>query len=189
MATLQELNMKLYRFSPIESREQLFEAIKYTHFACFKLCKQSFKAYLPVAGNIGVFCHYEDEYNFLKNLSEELTDASDNINQKYFRLHNPITIPTDGDVPETTYTHLYIRKPDPYRAQVGDVDFITDEDKYIELKNSLLHGKIIKGARIFERADLDMIELYDFDVDALGYVCPQEMAEKVRVKLSEETKL
>jgi hypothetical protein len=34
-----------------------------------------------------------------------------------------------------------------------------------------------------------MIELYDPDVDALGYVSTNTMSEKVRVKLSEETKL
>lgn len=181
--------MKLYRFSPIQDKVQLLEAIKHVHFACFELCKHSFGKYLPVAGNVGVFCHYEDEYKNLIKFREQLTEASDNINQKYFRLHEPITIPTEGDIPETTYTHLYIRRPDPYRAQVGDVDFVLEEGKYIELKNSLLAGTSIKGARVFERTDLDMVELYDFDVDALGYVSPREMTEKVRTKQSDATKL
>lgn len=39
--------MKLYKFSPIENREQLFEAIKHTHFSCFELCKNAFGKYLP----------------------------------------------------------------------------------------------------------------------------------------------
>ncbi|MBI4217408.1 MAG: hypothetical protein HY603_01250 [Parcubacteria group bacterium] len=174
--------MKLYRFSPIKNEDELLEAIKHIHFACFELCKQSFGKYLPVAGNMGVFCHYDDEYKFLTELRKQLTEESDNVNQKYFRLHKPIVIPARGDIPETIYTFLYIRKPDPYRFHVGDADFVLEENKYQELKKSLQNGKVIKGARIFERPDLDMVELYDPDVDALGYVYPREMIEKVRVK-------
>lgn len=181
--------MKLYRFSPIENKEQLIEAIKYVHFACYKLCKQSFDEHLPNAGNIGIFCHYDDEYEQLLAIRKELTESSDDPNQKYFKLHEPIIIPAQEDVPETTYTHLYIRKPDPYRHHVGDIDFYLAPEQYKVLKQSLLDGKVIKGARVFPRNDLDMIELYDPDIDALGYVSTNTMTEKVRIKLSEETKL
>jgi hypothetical protein len=174
--------MKLYRFSPIQNKEELFGAMKGIHLACFYLCKQTFGEYLPVAGNIGVFCHYQEEYERLIKIREEMTEESDNVNQKYFRLHEPITIPAQDDVPETTYTYLYIRKPDPYRAQAGDVDFVLAEDKYLELKQALQAGASVKGARVFERSDLDMVELYDPDVDALGYVSPRAMTEKVRIK-------
>lgn len=174
--------MKLYRFSPIKNESELREAIAHIHFACFELCKQSFGKYLPVAGNMGVFCHYDNEYESLIELRKQLTEASENINQKYFKLHRPIVISARGDVPETTYTFLYIRKPDPYRSHVGDVDFVLEEEKYQSLKTSLRSGKNIRGARIFERSDLDMIELYNPDVDALGYVSPREMTEKVRIK-------
>ena len=53
----------------------------------------------------------------------------------------------------------------------------------------MFKGKQIKGARIFDRPDLDMIELYDPNVDALGYVSTKKMSKAVRVKLSEYTKL
>ncbi len=162
--------MKLYRFSPIKSKEELFKAIKHIHFSCYELCKQSLAEYLPNAGNLGVFCHYDDEYDFLTKLRQEMTEASDNANQKYYRLHEPITIPAKGDVPETTYTYLYIRQPDPYRSQVGDVDFYLPQEKYNELKQSLLDGQKIPGARIFPRNDLDMLELYNPNIDCLGYV-------------------
>lgn len=181
--------MKLYRFSPIENREQLLEAIKHVHFGCYKLCKESFGEYLPNAGNVGIFCHYDDEYERLIAIRKQMTEDSDNVNQKYFRLHEPIIIPADGDVPETTYTYLYIRRPDPYRAQVGDVDFYLEQTKYDELRQSLLNGKKINSARVFDRQDLDMIELYNPDVDALGYVSTNTMSEKVRTKLSDATKL
>ena len=176
--------MKLYRFSPIKSKDELYEAIRHTHLACLELCKYAFDEYLPVAGNIGIFCHYEDEYAFLTQLRKELTEESDNINQKYYRLHEPIIIPAEQDLPETTYTHLYIRKPDPYRAQVGDVDFVLDSEKYKELKNSLQEGVIVRGARIFDRSDLDMVELQDPDIDALAYIATDSMTQKVRVKTS-----
>ncbi len=174
--------MKLYRFSPITNEEELIEAIKHTHFACFELCKKAFDKYLPVAGNMGIFCHYDDEYKILTKLREELTEQSDNLNQKYFRLHKPIVLSATDDVPETTYTYLYIRKPDQYRAQVGDVDFVIDDEKYIELKKLLQDGLQINGGKIFDRPDLDMIELSDPDVDALAYISTKAMTEKVRIK-------
>jgi len=174
--------MKLYRFSPIENKDQLVEAIIHTHFKCFKLCKKAFNNYLPVAGNMGIFCHYDNEYKLLTKLREELTEKSENWNQKYFLLHEPIIIPAKNDVPETIYTHLYIRKPDQYRAQVGDVDFVLDNEKYIELKKSLEKGEEINGAKVFDRPDLDMIELSNPDIDALAYISTKAMTEKVRIK-------
>lgn len=181
--------MKLYRFSPIQNQEELLEAINYIHRACHKLCKNSFDKYLPNAGNVGVFCHYPEEYDRLTDIRKQLTKPSDNLDQKYFELHEPIVIPAIGDIPETTYTYLYIRKPDIYRGQVGDIDFYLEQPEYDTLKQSLLDGKQIPGARIFPRNDLDMIELYDFDIDACGYVSTNLMSQKVRIKLSEETNL
>ena len=165
--------MKLYRFSPIPSSEGLFEAIKWVHFECYKLCQQTLGKYLQNSGNIGIFCHYEEEFITLRKIREKLTEPFDNPNQKYFQLHNPIVIPAHGDIPETTYTHLYIRKPDPYRHQVGDIDFYLEPTKYKELKQSILSGVKMKGARVFPRPDLDMVELHDPDVDVLAYVSPK----------------
>ncbi len=181
--------MRLYRFSPIDGKDRLIEAIEHTHFACFELCKKAFGEYLPVAGNMGIFCHYDSEHKLLTKLREELTERSDNFNQKYYRLHEPIIIPAKDDVPETIYTYLYVRRPDQYRAQVGDVDFVLDDRKYIELKKSLQNDSEINGAKVFDRPDLDMIELSNPDIDALAYVSTKAMTEKVRVKLSDATKL
>ena len=175
---------KLYTFSPIKSEQELLEAIKFIHFACFELCKKAIGKYLPVASNIGIFCQYEDEYEYLTKIREKITEPTDNINQKYFRLHESIIIPAKDDVPETTYHYLYIRKPDPYRHQVGDLDFYLEPKKYLELKNSLVNGVKIKGARVFDRSDLDMIELHNPDIDALGYISTHNEAERVRVKIS-----
>ncbi len=181
--------MKLYRYSPIQNQAELTDAVRYIHSACYKLCKQSFGKDLPNAGNVGVFCHYDDEYEQLVAIRKEITEPSDDPNQKYFRLLEPIVLPAEGDAPEATYTHLYIRKPDIYRAQVGDIDFYVEQNEYDQLKQRLQGGESISGARIFPRNDLDMIELYNPDVDALGYVSTNTMTEKVRIKLSEETNL
>lgn len=163
--------MKLYRFSPIRNEVRMMEAIKHIHFACHTLCKQFIGMYLSVAGNIGVFCHYDDEYIFLKKLQAELTDLSKSVYGKYFLLRKPIVIPAKGDIPETTYSYLYIRKPDSKKHQVGDIDFYLEPKKYAELKQSLLMGKVIKGARTLpNRPDLDLIELYDSNIDAFGFI-------------------
>jgi hypothetical protein len=137
---------------------------------------------LSVAGNMGVFCHYEDEFKLLTKFREEMTELSDNLNQKYFRLHEPIVIEAKDGVPKTTYEYLYIRRPDQYRSQVGDVDFVLNDEEYMHLKNALLAGKNINGAKVFDRPDLDMIELSNPDIDALAYLSTVAMTEKVRIK-------
>ncbi|MBI4065086.1 hypothetical protein HY409_01825 [Candidatus Gottesmanbacteria bacterium] len=163
--------MNPYRFSPIQSREVMIEAIHHIHMTCHTLCKQSIGRYLPVAGNVGVFCHYDDEYTFLTKLREELTNSTDSVYGKYYKLHEPIIVPAQDDIPKTTYSFLYIRNPDPNKHQVGDIDFYLEPIKYAELKQSLLDGKEIKSARILpSRPDLDLIELYDSEVDAFGYI-------------------
>ncbi|HAV15188.1 MAG TPA: hypothetical protein DCX25_02570 [Candidatus Pacebacteria bacterium] len=163
--------MELHRFSPIQDEAQMMKAIKHIHFACHTLCMQSMGRYLPVAGNVGVFCHDDDEYAFLTKLREKFTDSSNSVYGKYFRLHKPIVIPAKGDIPKTTYSYLYIRKPDPNKNQVGDIDFYLEPEKYAELKQSLLEGKMITGARVLpNRPDLDLIELYSQDIDAFGYI-------------------
>lgn len=174
--------MKLYRFSPVKDEAELREAIRHIHIECMKLCEASLGEYLPVAGNLGFFCHYDGEYEELTKLREKLTEPSDDPKQKYYKLHEPVVVEPEGDIPGATYTHLYIRKPDIYRAQVGDIDFVIEAERYASLKQSLLEGKEIPGARIFPRADLDMIELYHPDSDALGYVSVNDMTEKVRIK-------
>jgi hypothetical protein len=181
--------MPLYHFSPIKSQDELLEAIKYIHFACHKLCVQAFGQYLPNSGNVGVFCHYESEFEYLKGVRQEWCEPSDNRDQKYFKLREAIVIPEERGVPETTYEYLYIRRPNPNSPQVGDIDFYLEQEKYDELKQSLLVGKVIKGARVFDRQDLDMIELYDPDVDAVAYVSTEHMTKTVRTKQSDITKL
>ncbi|MFA5184490.1 MAG: hypothetical protein WC456_03090 [Patescibacteria group bacterium] len=174
--------MKLYRFSPIEDKERLFEAIRYIHFASFGLCKKILGKYLPVAGNIGVFCHYDDEYRFLTKLREDLTEEADNWNKKYYRLHEPIVVPGRGNIPGAVYTYLYIRQPDQHE-EVGDVDFVLSAAEFKRLKESLLKGSAIEGLEIFDRPDLDLIRLSDPDIDVLSFIGMKDMAENVKINI------
>lgn len=171
--------MTPYRFSPIESKERLLEAIEYIHFACFELCKKALGTHLPVSGNIGIFCHYDDEYAFLTGIRKELTDESDNWNRKYYRLHEPITILARDDIPNTTYTYLYVRKPD-HHTEVGDADFVLEKEKFVLLKKAGEAKEHINGVELFYRPDLDMVRLLHPNVDALPYITTKYMSENVR---------
>ncbi len=178
--------MKDYRFSPIKSIEELHEAIEYVHAKCFELCKNNFGSYLPVAGNIGIFCHFEDEYESLTRLREGLADESDNWNQKYYRLHEPITVQAKDDIPGATYTYLYIRKPDEH-CEVGDIDFVLDSKKYDKLKGDLSSSLSTKGMEILDRVDLDLIKLFDPCVDVLAFIGKRDMVENVRMQYNSHT--
>jgi hypothetical protein len=171
--------MKSFRFSPIEDQTQLFQAIEYIHLNCHKLCQKNLGYLLPVAGNIGVFCHYEDEFERLLNIRKELTDLNDNWNQKYFRLYKPITFPAQDGIPETTYTYLYIRKPDSDHPEVGDADFYLEPQKYTALKQDLLSGKVMCGVEVFKRPELDLIKLSDPNYDVGSFIGKKTMAENV----------
>lgn len=142
----------------------------------------SFGRYLDNSGNLGIFCHYDDEYNELIEIRKSLTEPSENPNQKYFKLHHPIIFEATDTSPEWIYTHLYIRKPDPYRHHVGDLDFYLSPVEYLELKSEFERWNALPSARIFPRTDLDMIELHHPDSDVLAYVSTNMMSERVRIK-------
>ncbi|HUD06502.1 MAG TPA: hypothetical protein VMR34_01315 [Candidatus Saccharimonadales bacterium] len=161
--------MKLYRFSPIESEEQLFKAFEYIHSSTQKLCKGAYGEYLPNRGTLVIFCHYDNEYKYLDSLLDKLTNKEDSFNGKYYRLKEPLVIPVQDDIPSATYTYLYIRKPDPWRSQVGDVDFVLSPEKYKVLKQSLSEKEGEK-MRVFPRDDLDLLELHSPDFDVLAYI-------------------
>ena len=173
--------MSSYKYSPITSKHELLRAIEYTHFECFELCKRYFGRYLPVSGNVGIFCHYEDEFVLLTKLREELTEKYFHWNQKYFRLYEPIVIPAKGDIPETAYTYLYIRKPDMEKPQVGDVDLVLEKDKFKELKELIIEKKVINGVELWYRSDLNMVRLAAPDIDALPFITEKYMYENVKV--------
>lgn len=171
-------------FAQITNTSQLFAAVEQIHLSCHKLCKQVLGRYLPIAGNIAIFCHYDEEFKLLTKIREELTEPSDNPNQKYYQLRKPIVILAKDDVPEATYTHLYIRKPDPAPEgrYTGDIDFVLDDAQYTKFKQSLIDGAVIKGVHIYDRPGWDMIELSDPNISTIAYISRKTMTEKVRVR-------
>lgn len=175
--------MKLYRFSPITSKTSLEECIRYVHEACHRLCYKHFGEYLPVSSNIGVFCHYQDEFAYLTKLREELTDSNIHYNNKYFKLHEPIHIPAKNGIPAATYKYLYIRKPDPYRPQVGDVDFVLEPTRHKALADTLDTEEFKNDARMFGRLAENMIELWNPDYDVASYIVTEGIDLKVNRNL------
>lgn len=163
--------------------EKLLERIKEIHFGCHKLCMSALGKYLPVSGNIGVFCQSGQEYEEFTKLREQITFFSDNQNQKYFKLIKPIVIAEENGIPQTTYTHLYIRQfdPTPYGKYLGDVDFILPEDEYKTLKEEVSKNNV-KNAMMYNRPGWDTVQITDPNINAAAYVSTQEFAEKVRVK-------
>lgn len=173
--------MNKFRFSPITSEKELLNTIEYLHIECHRLINKKLGKFLPVAGDVCIFCHFDDEYEKLTEISKDLVVSSKNQNQKYFQLKEPFLIPAKDEIPAATYEWLYIRKPNPKSPQVGDIDFVLTDEQYNELKESVTANQI-KDARVYDRPGWDMIEILENEIDALPYICTKNMAEKVRVK-------
>lgn len=159
------------------------------HEQAYVLCINTFGKPLKNAGNIGVFCQSEAQYIAFTELRTKMTKQSNDINQKYFELNEPIVYEAVGEIPKATYTHLYIRRYDPEELHIGDVDFYLEDSEFHALKKRVSLGEDVIGARLYDRKDLDMVELYDKSMETLAYVSTKEMTERARVKQSEETVL
>ena len=79
--------MKSFRFSPIKNKKELFEAIIYLHFESFRLLKQNLGYILPVSGNVGIFCHYEDEFERLIEIRKGSATGDQTQNMSRGELH------------------------------------------------------------------------------------------------------
>lgn len=157
--------MKLYRFSPIRSESELMKALQYLHETSHRLCKEVYGDYLPVRGNIGIFCHDYDEFKYLTELRKNLTSDHPNYKGKYFPLKQPISFREKNGIPSATYEYLYIRQVDPYRSQVGDVDFQTALDGFNAYRQALNTTVFTNGARIFGREVRMLLELFKYIIE------------------------
>lgn len=164
--------------------EKLILLIRQLHIEANKLCKDKFGKYFLNAGNVGIFCQSDEAYEKLTALRKGITEESDNPNQKYFKLNSPMVIEGIEDIPATTYTHLYIRKPDPtpYGKFIGDIDFYTDSQELNEIKDVVKYGSI-SGAEIYTQAGVgDMIQLSSPEFKTVAYISIKEMTESVRIR-------
>ena len=164
----------------MNDENKFMELIHSIHIVCAGLVAESTGKYLPVAGNIAVFCQNDSEYERFSVVGCKLTQPSANPNQKYFRLKESITI-ADSDMPAATYEYLYVRKPATDSPEAGDIDFTMDETSYYQLKQMVIQGEVL-NASVYERPGWDMVELKCEGTNGLSYICTQSMADKVRVK-------
>ncbi|MFH0863509.1 MAG: hypothetical protein V1858_00260 [Candidatus Gottesmanbacteria bacterium] len=105
-----------------------------------------------------IFSHYQEEYNdFLKKASSIGKIVSETESGPIFKFNEPLS--TAAGCPKV----LKIRKPDPTRPQLGDVDFITDYQKF---KEKYLDNRRF---RLIQRTNFEMIELRDDTYKVLVY--------------------
>lgn len=149
--------MKLYRFSPIKNEKELVKGVKYVAKENTKLCKKLTGKKLPIS-SITIFSHYRQEFQKLSAILHRLGSLYDENNGPRVTLHKPIKAAGHR------ITQLRIRKPDPYRMQVGCSDF---DVNYEEFKTAFSKAK---GLRIIRRQEYEMIEFFDPDFDVLAYV-------------------
>ncbi len=151
--------MQLYRFSPIQDKEQLLRAAEYIATKTSELCKKVLRQNLPIS-SLTVFAHYPEEYEHLTKILNALGTFYNENNGPRVVLDKPLKIGNN------TITHLRVRKPDPHRMQVGCNDF--DIENYIEFKkqNLLAHPN---NLRLIDRPEYEMVEFFDPDYDVLAY--------------------
>ncbi len=152
--------MQLYCFSPIKNEKELREAVVYVADKTSDLAKKIIGKTLPIS-SLTIFAHYPDEFEKLSGMVKTLGNFVNENNGPRVALHEPMK------VGENTIIHLRIRKPDPYRMQVGCSDFGVQD--YNLFKNEYLF-KHSNNLRLIERKDYEMIEFFDPDFDVLAYV-------------------
>ena len=154
------MDLKLYRFSPITTKEELLQAIGYVATKTTKLCNKVIDEEFPIEP-LTIFSHYPTEFENLKKILFELGSQTIEVNGPYVKLHSPIQLP------HNKLENLRIRQPDPYRIQVGCNDFVVPD--YEAFKRKYLTNKP-NNLRLIQRPEYDMIEFFDPDFDVLAYV-------------------
>lgn len=151
--------MNLYRFSPIASEDVLKTAIHHVVEQELVLAEKTVGTGLPIT-YLTIFAHFEQEYQDLTRIIQGWGETSDANNGVKVLLAKPIA--QNGQ----TIHEIRVRKPDPYRAQVGCCDFGVQDYEDFKSKN-LPHNP---NLRLIVRPSYDMLEFFDPDVDVLAYV-------------------
>lgn len=159
--------MQLYRFSPIKDEKQLREAVVYIAEKTSELARKIIGKTLPIS-SLTIFTHYPGEFEKLSEIAKTIGGFFNENNGPRVALHEPIK------AGENTIIHLRIRKPDPYRIQVGCNDF--DVPDYETFRNENL-SKYSDNLRLIKRADYEMIEFFHPDFDVLAYVVSKKLYE------------
>lgn len=152
--------MSSYRFSPIESKDKLVEAVIYTATASSQMCSGILGTSLPIH-TLTIFSHFDTEFEFLKRTLLDMGSPFNENNGPRVTLNEPI------QVGENTITHLRIRHPDSERPQVGCNDFDVENYETFKQAHLLKHPK---NLHLIQRPDYEMIEFKDLKYDVLAYV-------------------
>jgi len=150
----------LYRYSPIETKDNFLEAVQYVAKNTTELCKKVTETSYPIS-SLTVFSHYPDEFELLKKILLGLGEKVSENNGPFVKLKKPIQF-NNSEI-----SLVRIRKPDPYRLHVGCNDFKVLN--YDEFKRTFL-SKHPDNLRLIERPKYEMIEFFDPDYDVLAYV-------------------
>lgn len=151
--------MNLYRFSPIQSEDELIAAVVYVAETADELAASVTQGTFSIH-SLTIFAHYPDEFVFLSELVKKMGQPFDENNGPRVVLNEPIK------VGKNTITHLRIRHPDPYRMQVGCCDF---DSPYEWVKQHFLTDEDT-NTRLIKRPEYEMIEFFHPDFDVLAYV-------------------
>jgi hypothetical protein len=146
--------MQLYRFSPILTSRQFDEAIAYVAGSVRELSGTVIGERFPLE-SLTVFAHYDDEYERLVDLLRAKGEQVGENNGPFVKLAAPI-----ADV-----ALIRVRKPDPYRMQVGCADLRVPD--YEEFKRRYIGAP---GVRLIERPEYEMLEVHHPDYDVLAYI-------------------
>ena len=151
--------MKLYRFN-LTSRKNFLRAIQYVARETSRLMQRTIGRELPIT-YLTIFAHRHEEYERLVAFATELGKPEETNNGLRFNLKEPIRT-RSGDL-----KRLRIRKPDPYRTQVGCADY--DVGDYTDFRDKHL-AKHPYNVRLIERPGYSMLEFHDPDFDVFAYV-------------------
>ncbi len=152
--------MNTFRFSPIENKDELIDAVVYIATNTSKLCEKVIGKSLPIQ-SLTVFSHYPGEYEKLVQMLFEMGVLINENNGPRVVLHKPIK--TNDHI----ITHLRIRIPDIERPQVGCNDF--EVENYEIFKSQYLSNHP-DNLRCIVRPEYEMIEFSDPKYDVLAYV-------------------
>lgn len=152
--------MTRYRFSPIQNKEELIQALTYVTVQASKLSETIIGIILPVT-SATVFSHDPDEYRILSEILSGLGKEYDRVNGLRVVLHEPIKIQSH------MITHLRVRPPDPNRPQVGCCDFNVQNYEIFKREQLKSHAQ---NLRLIERPEYEMIEFFSPEFDILAYV-------------------
>ncbi len=166
-------------------KKELISKLEQIYSDCLKLIGSITEEPLKVSGNVAIFSQSEQEHQLLSKFVKTIVKPSQNPNQKYFELNTPIVLNDSAVI-----THIYIRKHDTteYGRYLGDIDFVVDPIIYKELKSRVESGEF-PNAVMYNRPGWDTIQVSSEEAKAVGYICTQEMAEKVRIKFDNLTNL